>query len=180
MLRDDGVWQHPLVAGAFDDDLHARLVEAADRSAEYAEELGAHADRAPSHGDACPNNLLARVGTDDFVLIDYGFWGPGPVGFDLSQLLVGDVQLGRRSSDDLAQVEDAIFAGYMDGLRDEGCGIPDDVVRRAHALQLLIFTGLSALPFDLLDAEPTPELHRVAGHRAAIARFSLDLVDATA
>ena len=178
-IRDDSVWQHPLVTGAFDDDLHARLVEAADRSAEYAEELGGRTIVA-SHGDACPNNLLARVGTDDFVLIDYGFWGPGPIGYDLSQLLVGDVQLGRRSSDDLAQVEEAIFAGYMAGLRDEECWIPDDVVRRAHALQLLIFTGLSALPFDLLDAEPTPELHRVAGHRAAIARFSLDLVDATA
>ena len=133
-----------------------------------------------SHGDACPNNLLARDGSDDFVLIDYGFWGPGPIGFDLSQLLVGDVQVGRRGSDDLAEVEDAIFAGYMAGLRDEECWIPDDVVRRAHALQLLIFTGLSALPFDLLEAEPTPELHRVAEHRAAIARFSLDLVDATA
>ncbi len=68
----------------------------------------------------------------------------------------------------------------MAGLRDEECWIPDDVVRRAHALQLLIFTGLSALPFDLLDAEPTPELHRVAEHRAAIARFSLDLVERTA
>ena len=76
-------------------------VEAADRSAEYAEELGGRTIVA-SHGDACPNNLLARVGTDDFVLIDYGFWGPGPIGYDLSQLLVGDVQLGRRSSDDLA------------------------------------------------------------------------------
>ncbi len=101
MLRDDGVWQHPLVAGAFDDDLHGRLLEAADRSAEYAEELSSRPIVA-SHGDACPNNLLARVGSDDFVLIDYGFWGPGPIGYDLSQLLVGDVQLGRRSSDDLA------------------------------------------------------------------------------
>jgi Phosphotransferase enzyme family len=178
-LRDDGIWQHPLVAGAFDDDLRVRLLGAADRAAEYTDELSTRTTVA-SHGDACPNNLLARAGSDDFVLIDYGFWGPGPVGYDLSQLLVGDVQLGRRSSDNLAQVEEAIFAGYMAGLRAEECWIPDDVVRRAHALQLLIFTGLSALPFDLLDAEPTPELHRVAEHRAAIARFSLDLVDATA
>jgi hypothetical protein len=179
VLRDDSVWQHPLVAGAFDEGLRARLLEAADRSAEYAEELSSRPIVA-AHGDACPNNLLARADSDDFVLIDYGFWGPGPIGYDLSQLLVGDVQIGRRSSADLAQVEDAIFAGYMAGLRDEECWIPDDVVRRSHALQLLIFTGLSALPFDLLDAEPTPALHRVAEHRAAIARFSLDLVDATA
>jgi hypothetical protein len=46
-------------------------------------------------------------------------------------------------------------------------------------LQVLIFTGFSALPFELLESEPTPELHRVAAHRAAIARFSVDLLDAT-
>jgi hypothetical protein len=179
VLRDEGVWQHPLVAGAFDDDLRARLLEAAERSAEYADELSRMTIVA-SHGDACPNNLLLRADSEGFVLIDYQFWGPGPIGFDLSQLLVGDVQVGRRTSDDLVEVDDAIFAGYMAGLRDEECWIPDDVVRRAHALQLLTFTGFSALPFDLLEQEPTPELHRIASHRAAIARFSLDLVEATA
>ena len=179
VVRDDGIWHHPLVADAFDDELHSRILTAADRSQEYADELSAITGVA-CHGDACPNNLLARDGSDDFVMIDYGFWGPGPIGFDLAQLLVGDVQIGRRGSDDLAEVDDAIFAGYMAGLRDEECWIPDDVVRRAHALQLLIFTGYSAPPIDLLESEPTPELHRIATHRAAIARFSLDLVDATA
>jgi hypothetical protein len=178
VLRDEGVWQHPLVAAAFDDALHARLLAAADRSAEYADELDA-ITKVASHGDACPNNLLARQDSDGFTMIDFGFWGPGPIGFDLAQLLVGDVQIGRRGSDDLAEIDAAILAGYMAGLRDEECWIPDDVVRRAHALQLLIFTGFSALPFDLLESEPTPELHRVAAHRAAIARFSLDLLDAT-
>jgi hypothetical protein len=178
-LRDEDIWQHPLVAGAFDETLRSRLLEAAAHSSEYADELD-RITKVASHGDACPNNLLSRTGSDDFVLIDYGFWGPGPVGFDLSQLLVGDVQVGRRGSDDLAEVDAAIFAGYMAGLRAEECWIPDDVVRRAHALQLLIFTGYSALPVELLELEPTPELHALAANRAAIARFSLDLLDATA
>ena len=134
-----------------------------------------------AHGDACPNNLMASADADGFVLIDYGFWGPNPVGFDLAQLLVGDVQVGasergRRTS----SIEAAISEAYVEGLRAEGCDLPIDVVRRAHALQLLIFTGLSTLPFEHLDQEPTPELHQVAAERAAIARFSLDLVDATA
>jgi hypothetical protein len=179
VLRDDGVWHHPLVADAFDDELRRRLLHAADHAAAYADELSAMTHVA-SHGDACPNNLLGHHDSDDFVLIDFGFWGAGPIGFDLAQLLVGEVQVGRRGSDDLAEVDAAIHAAYMAGLRDEECWIPDDVVRRAHALQLLIFTGFSALPFDLLEAEPTPELHQVAAHRANIARFSLDLLDATA
>ena len=104
------------------------------------------------------------------MLIDYGFFGPGPIGFDLSQLLVGDVQVGRRSGDDLAAIDDAIFAGYMAGLRAEECWIPDDVVRRAHALQLMLFTGLSTLPLEHLDQEPTagaaPPRGAARGHRA--------------
>jgi hypothetical protein len=178
-LRDAGVWQHPLVASSFDDSLRRRLLTAADHASDYADELEA-ITKVAAHGDACPNNLLSSADSDDLVLIDFGFWGPGPVGFDLSQLLVGDVQVGRRGSGDLAVVEAAIFGGYMAGLRDEECWIPDDVVRRAHALQLLLFTGLSTLPFDLLEVEPTPELHRIAAQRADIARFSLDLLDATA
>jgi len=178
-LRDEGLWHHPLVAGAFDDELHGRLLDAADHAAAYTDEL-ARMTHVASHGDACPNNLLAREGSDDFVLIDYGFFGPGPIGFDLSQLLVGDVQVGRQSGDDLAAVEAAILAGYMAGLRAEECWIPDDVVRRAHALQLMLFTGLSTLPLEHLDQEPTPELHHVAAQRASIARFSLDLLAATA
>jgi hypothetical protein len=178
VLRDDGVWHHPLVAGAFDDKLHTRLLEAADRASSYADELAA-LPRLASHGDACPNNLLSTAGSDDFVMIDYGFWGPGAVGFDLSQLLVGDVQVGRRGSEDLVEVEEAIMAGYLAGLRAEESWIPEEVVRRAHALQLMLFTGLSTLPVEHLGAPPTPELHQLAAQRAAIARLSLDLIDAT-
>jgi hypothetical protein len=54
-----------------------------------------------------------------------------------------------------------------------------DVLWRAHALQLLLFTGLSALPFDLLDALPEDALRATAATRAAIARHVLDLVDQT-
>jgi hypothetical protein len=178
MLHDDGIWQHPLVAGAFDDALRDRLRAAADLAPAYVAELSA-LPYGTAHGDACPNNLLAGADHDGFVLIDYGFWGPNPIGFDLGQLLVGDVQVGRRSSADLPELEDLCLAEYVEGLRAEGCDVPLDVVRRAHALHLLIFTGLSTLPFEHLDQPPTPELHALARERAAIARFSLDLVHAT-
>jgi hypothetical protein len=178
MLRDERIWQHPLVAGAFDGDLRARLVDAADRAVGLVDELAAMPETT-GHGDACPNNLLARADAGSFVLIDYGFWGPKPIGFDLGQLLVGDVQVGKRSADDLAEVEEVALGAYVEGLRAEGCDVPVDVVRRAHALQLLMFTGLSTLPFEFLDSTPTQELHEIAAERARIARFSLDLLDAT-
>ena len=178
LLRSPEVWAHPLVAGAFDDGLRHRLLEAADRVADHVAELEA-LPHATSHGDASPNNLLVRPGHDGFVLIDYGFWSLQPVGFDLSQLIVGDVQIGRQPARHLGATEDVCLPAYVEGLQDEGMDVAESTVRRGHALQMLIFTGLSSLPLEHLDAEPTPALHAVAAEKAAIARFSLDLVDAT-
>jgi hypothetical protein len=178
MLNGEDVWRHPLVAGAFDDALRARLVAAAARLWDFVAELETVPNGA-AHGDACTNNLLVPADSDDLVLIDFGFWSVQPYGFDLAQLLLGDVQLGRRPAAELPAVEAACLPAYVRGLRDEGCDLDAGVVRRAHALQMLIFSGLSAIPFEHLGQEPTPELHRIAGERAAAARFMLDLVDAT-
>ena len=110
-------------------------------------------------------------------MIDFGFWGGAPVGFDLTQLLVGDVQIGRRGADGLAELDEAIVAAYVAGLRAEGCEIPEAQVRRGHALCLLLMTGLSTLPFDLFDGPVNDETIRIAADRAAMARYALDLVD---
>jgi hypothetical protein len=179
VLRTEEVWQHPIVAPAFDAGLRARLIEAADRVHDYTEEL-AQCPIGTGHGDACPNNLLVVGDSPDFVLIDFGFWKPLPIGFDLGQLLVGDVQIGKRSSDDLRERDEACLAAYVEGLRAEGSDVPLADVARAHALHLLIFTGLSTLPMEFLEAAPTPELVAMSKERAAIARLSLDLLDQTA
>ena len=125
-----------------------------------------------SHGDATANNLLASTDPDGFVLIDFGFWLRQPVGFDLGQLMAGEVQLGRLPDVPLPELDARCVAAYTRGLAEEGVDIPLDVVQRAHALQLLIFAGLSSLPDEGMPAE------QVAA-RAALARHSLDLFDAT-
>jgi RIO-like serine/threonine protein kinase len=133
----------------------------------------------PAHGDACPNNLLT-TGDDSFTLIDFGFWMPLPVGADLSQLLIGDVQIGKQRAGDLRARDDAHVAAYVRGLRDEGSDIPESVVRRAHAIHMLMMSGLSAVPVELLDQPPSPALEAQVADRAAIARFCLDRVELTA
>ena len=177
-LRDGGLWGHPLVAGAFDDKLRGRLLRAADEAPAYVAELLA-LPRYAAHGDACPNNLLVVDGYDGFVLIDFGYLTPEPLGFDLGQLLVGDVQTGRIPASSLGSIEDAILPAYAEGVRAEGVEITHDALRRAHALHLMLFTGLSTLPLEHLDAPLTPELLAMAAERAEIARFALDLLDAT-
>jgi hypothetical protein len=179
ILLGDDVWRHPLIAASFGDELRDRLRAAAAGIPAYVEEVSAVPHLA-AHGDACPNNLLASIGEDDFTLIDYGFWMPMPVGADLSQLLIGEVQLGRQRAGDLAARDDALVAAYVRGLRDEGCAAPAPVVRRAHALHMLLMSGLSALPVELLDQPPSTALAAQVADRAAIARFCLDRVEQTA
>src|SRR3954451_2222465 len=179
LLRAEETWCHPLVASAFDSTLRDRLLAATDRAASYVDEL-LQLPLGTGHGDACPGNLLVGPDSDDFVLIDFGFWNPLPIGHDLGQLLVGDVQLGRGGTADLAERDELCLEAYVPGLRAEGCPVPAADVRRAHALQLLIFSGYTMAPIEHLDGEPTPELRAMAAERATIARYCLDLVEATA
>ena len=178
VLGSDEVWRHPLVAESFGG-LRDRLQTAMEQVPSITAELRGFPVLA-GHGDGCPNNLLVRPDRDGFTMIDFGFFMGLPLGFDLGQLLVGDVQLGRHGSHDLAERDAACVAAYHDGLLAEGVEVEVGSVRRAHALHLLLFSGLSSVPFDLLDQEPTPQLRGVAASRAEIGRFSLDLLDATA
>jgi hypothetical protein len=176
-LRDDGFWRRPLVADAFDADLRARMLAAVDALPHLLDELDSF-PTATAHGDACTHNLL---GTDDagFVMIDFGFWGTDPVGFDLGQLLLGEIHRGERTARALPELERACVPAYVDGLRDEGSTVTVEQVRRSHALLLTIYYAIPALPFEHRDAAPTPALHRLHAERAAATRFVLDLLDAT-
>jgi hypothetical protein len=178
-LRNEELWRHPLVAEAFDSELRARILGAMDALPGILAEL----DSAPlgaAHGDASPRNLLIEQGSPNaFVLIDFGFWSRAPLGFDLSQLLLGEVQLGERPAAELPELETACLDAYVAGLRAEGCEVAWEVVRRAHALTMLLFWGLSAVPVEVLFGAPSPPPD-VFHERARAARFVLDLVDAAA
>jgi len=178
-LLDDGIWRHPVVTPAFDDALRRDLVAAAETLPTVVDELEALPHGA-AHGDACTRNLLVAADRPELVLIDFGFWGPAPFGFDLCQLLVGEVQLGERSADALPDDERECLAAYVAGLRAEGCDVDVATVERGQALGMLLFAGLPSLPFELLDAPPTPTAVEISRQRAAAARFVLDLVEATA
>lgn len=144
-VMGDEAWQRPDVAAAFGDELRDRMRAAGSRLAELGAELAA-LPHLVAHGDSSPNNLLPGPRVDDFVLIDYGFFMPLPLGFDLGQLMAGEVQLGHGLWHQLPELDWACVAAYTRGLADEGVEIAEDVVRRAHALHLLIFAGLSSLP----------------------------------
>lgn len=176
-LRSD-VWDHPLLAADF-----AELREPTLAAAESVDAIAAELSAMPhlaAHGDACPNNLLVRPDGAGFTLIDFGYFRSMPVGFDLGQLLVGDVQIGKRSAADLEVRDGIILEAYVDGLAAEGESIAVELIERAHALQLALFSGLSALPVELLSRDPDDETRRLVAARARMTRYSLRLLEATA
>ncbi len=177
-LQDRALWQHPLLAASFDQELQAGLLAAAETLPVLIEELAGVAT-GTAHGDACTRNLLVSPNTDGFVLIDFGFWCRAPLGFDLGQLVLGEVQMGERPAAELPVLDETCLAAYQRGLHDEGCAVSLPRLRRAHALQMLLFFGLSAVPFEDLGRPLTPQLIAKTRGRSAAARFVLDLVDRT-
>ena len=189
-LHDDATWRHPAVASHFGD-LRGGLVDVATRLDGLAAEF-AGATHLASHGDACPNNLLRREGDPGFTLIDFAFWRPQPVGFDLAQLLVGDIQIGRQDVADLPERAEACVEAYVAGLGDEGVDLPLEQVRRSHAVSLMLFNGLPSLPTEMLQEEAaleatgavTDEFRAAFDHwaqqRSGIARYALDVLRRTA
>lgn len=188
-LYDEATWQHPAVAEHFDglrESLHAVAshLDALAREFTGLQHLTAH-------GDACPNNLLRRAGDPGFTLIDFAFWRPQPVGFDLSQLLVGDIQIGRQDVSGLPERAEACVEAYVAGLGDEGVDVPLEQVRRGHAVSLMLFNGLPSLPTEMLQEEAALEtaggateefraaLDHWARQRAGIARYALDVMSRT-
>jgi hypothetical protein len=177
-LTDGAVWTHSLVREAFDVRLRDRLLAAADTLPALLDEL----DDVPAvaaHGDACTANLLAATDPGGLVMVDFGFCGRAPLGTDLGQLLLGDVQTGQRPAAELQALEAACLPAYAVGLRAEGGTIEPARLRRIHAVLLTVFSGLPAVPIEHLHDPPTPQLRRLCRARADIARFVLDLLDRT-
>jgi hypothetical protein len=177
-LTGNDIWSHPLVRDAFGARLRRRLLAAADALPARLDELD-DAPAATAHGDACTANLLLADDRDALVMVDLGFCGQAPVGTDLGQLVVGEVQTGQRHPADLPGLEAACLPAYVAGIHAEGGTASLAQVRRTHAALLAVFSALPSVPIEHLGDEPTPRLRRLFRGRAAIARFALDLLDDT-
>jgi hypothetical protein len=174
-LMTDDLWRRPNVAATFDPHLRRRILRAAAALPALVDELES-LPTMTAHGDACTDNLLPL--DDDIVLIDFGFWGVAPVGFDLGQLLLGEIQLGRRPARTFPELHAACLPAYVQGLRDEGCTTPAHQVRRAHAIAMTIFHAVPSIPYEHRTAEAEPHLRELFANRADMARLILDLLDA--
>ena len=110
------------------------------------------------HGDASPQNLLVPVADDpaDLVVIDLSFRTPHPLGFDLSQLLVGLTQAGEVPAGRLPAIAGRILSAYLRGVHDEGVTDQDAQVRDAFVTTSMLRSGFDSLLYEPPGSPTTP------------------------
>ena len=149
--RDPGFWRHPVLTAEVDGATRDRLLgllDAAPTLVEQTEEL----PLLSGHGDACANNLLLSAA--EIVAIDWAFFSRIRLGFDLTQLVTSDIDLGRVPASSLRHRQHIALPAYAAGLADEGVDVDPDDLRRAHAVQLALAAGIPTIPIERLDEDP--------------------------
>lgn len=118
LLDDDEVWQHPVIREVFPPALRAgvRFVHA---NRERLYQISESLPRTLCHLDVWPKNLF-RQSAGGIVLIDWAFVGLGSVGEDVGNLVPDACFDHFVTAEDLPQLEQVIFDGYLRGLRSAG------------------------------------------------------------
>ena len=103
-------------------------------------------DRLPQticHYDVFRRNLFARrtAGDDDqTVVLDWAFVGRGPIGADIHPLIFASVSFFEVELDKAQELEEIVFEGYLEGLRDSGWQGDPRQVRLGYAAADIRYT----------------------------------------
>lgn len=170
LLDDDAAWARPLVAARVDADLRAGLLDFhadLDRLVDLAEAL----PRTVCHLDVWPVNLIRREAGGEVVLLDWSFTGDGAIGEDIGTLILDAVLDGYLPHARLPDLDAALTAAYVDGLRGAGWGGDPRVARLGICAAAVKYDWLIE---SCLQASPSQE-HAGYGGTAAVdadARFA--------
>jgi Ser/Thr protein kinase RdoA (MazF antagonist) len=107
------------------------------------------------HGDTGRRNLFGRRrpdGTDETVLIDWGYCGIGAVGEDLHLMVVWTAQMFDVDVADLDELERLALTGYQAGLRDAGVALDPRLARLGYLVPAAVRN--SFMPFGAVMPEP--------------------------
>ena len=122
------------------------------------------------HHDAFRRNLMVRADRGegrDLVAIDWSMLGPGAVGEELAPMVGISLQFMDVNMDVARDFEQAIFAGYLAGLRTAGWTGPTAAVRLGFTASTSLLQGLGAfgvwLPFLRDPVNGPAGIERVIG-----------------
>ena len=139
------------------------------------------------HHDACSSNLLARrtdTGEDEMVAIDWALTGFGRVGEEAGVTTVMTADFTDNPANQVRELAQVVFAGYVEGLRTAGWRGEERLVRLAYTLNAALLATVGA--FILAGMLQPPEQIEAAlwrpwdehlEHGAQALPFFLDLGD---
>ncbi len=140
------------------------------------------------HGDAIRRNLFARGrpgSPEDTVGIDWEYAGRYAVGEEVGQTLSVASAFFDVTPAQLPALDDALFEGYLTGLREVGWHGDPRLVRLAYSIHAALRNSFNAVGATVPDEARRPEILRNYGHtweelaerRAAIRPFLLERAD---
>jgi hypothetical protein len=141
---------HLLLRPAFPGDTAARVLQLWDERDVFCTAI----ERLPQtlcHLDAFPRNLFVRNtdgGEVQIVAIDWEFAGVSALGAELASLVGGSLLFDEADLAEADDLEAAVFASYLEGLRDVGWRGDQQLVRLGYTLALTlhhVFLGLAPL-----------------------------------
>jgi hypothetical protein len=185
--RRPSMWEHPLVRRIYPPPNANPFM----RFLMERERFLAALDQLPQtlcHKDAYSTNLIARRGEDgqeETVALDWALAGIGPVGEELAQIAIG--ALDNVEAAESARVNQVVFDGYLDGLRDSGWRGDVQTVRFGYVASAVFRIGLWLLwelgaAFEESQSVEPQETQRdpveeIIEQQAATTRFVLDLAE---
>ncbi len=187
-LRDRTTWEDPAVRRAFPLPIAERaLRQREDRRAFRA--AVAQLPRTLCHNDAHGENLFARRradGTEKTVAVDWELVGLGPLATDITYLVIATLRRLAVDMADADRLEEAVFEGYVAGLRDAGWRGDEHELRLGYLAAVALRLGLIPQILSLILDRPQRErAERVWGRPAdeiierwaEVAYFVLDRAD---
>lgn len=128
-------------------------------------EILARLPRTLCHHDAQRSNLFARHRADgelETVAIDWESVGDGTIGAEIATLVSGTIRRGDFPADQVSNLDQEVFTGYLRGLRDAGWRGDRELVRLGYAAALALrWFMLPATLRVLADPEAPAILGRV-------------------
>jgi hypothetical protein len=165
LIRDS--LDHPLVRRSWPGDASARLFRLWEERNFFLDAL----NRLPQtlcHLDIFRRNLFARKtadGGDQTVAIDWAFVGTGAIGEELVPLVLASVAFNEVGLDQAQALEDIVFDGYLEGLRDAGWRGDPRQARLGYTAASLRFSfpELNRAMDGILDESQHPFFEQVFG-----------------
>jgi hypothetical protein len=190
VLQRSDTWQQPAIRRAFPAARADRLLQLADDVPHLLDQLDTLPPTLCHHDAFCLNLLRCRTTSQEtaFVAIDWAYVGIGRIGEDVGHLLAASLLWNEADIRHVPALEDAIFEGYLAGLRDVGWRGDPLLARQGFALSAVARWGLHAprlyeTPGSVYDfvapRNDVSSVDEIIAQRAAVSSYLLNLADRT-